>query len=144
MEQDDLRSIRFFSRARTSERGFVLVAAMTLAVLYFALMNLLLVDSSRELAEARRFRARIIAGVLAENAVELAAQQMVDRTGNTIEEETAFGEMWAEYSRGGGDGFEISAEATTKGVLSQTASVFVQGRLLAGGIVKIDYTMHGQ
>ena len=86
---------------------------MTLAVLYFALMNLLLVDSSRELAEARRFRARIIAAVLAENAVELAAQQMVDRTANTIEEDSDFGEMWADYARGSSDGFEISAEATT-------------------------------
>ena len=49
------------SRARTtnrSERGIVLVDALVLAVLYFALMELMMVDASRSLQEAQRFRAR--------------------------------------------------------------------------------------
>ena len=61
MRKETLRSIRSSSRARTSERGFALIAAIALSVLYFALMELMLIDSSRELAEARRFRARIVA-----------------------------------------------------------------------------------
>ena len=139
-----MRSIRSFSRARTSERGFVLIAALTLAVLYFALMELMLVDSSRELAEARRFRARVVAGVVAENAVELAALQMVSGAGIKIQEVDAQGAMSAEYKRNG-DAYEITAEGETGGVLKQKATVFVQGRIdSATGVVKIDYTMHGQ
>jgi hypothetical protein len=122
----------------------VLIAALTLAVLYFGLMELLLVDSSRELAEARRFRARVVAGIVAENAVELAALQMVSATGTKIQEVDDQGAMSAEYERNG-VAYEITAEGVTSGVLQQTATVFVQGRIDPnGGVVKIDYTMHGQ
>src|SRR5687768_10526633 len=124
MTEENLRSIRFFSRVRTnrrhSERGFVLVAALTLAVLYFALMELMLVDSARELAEARRFRARVVAGVVAENAVELAALQMVSGAGTKIQETDAQGAMSAEYNRNG-DAYEITGEGETRGVLKQKA-----------------------
>src|SRR5690242_15726317 len=73
-----LRSIRSSSRGRTSERGFVLAAAIFLAVLYFMLIELLLMDGSRALQEAQRFRSRIVALTLAESAAELAAAQMVN------------------------------------------------------------------
>lgn len=144
MEQADLRSIRSSSRARTSERGFVLIAALTLAVLYFALMELLLVDSSRELAESRRFRARIVAAVVAENAAELAALQMVGGTDRTITESDAQGTMTATFKRGAGDSFTLEGEGETAGVVRQKATVFVQGRIDANGAVKIDYAMHTQ
>jgi hypothetical protein len=62
-----LRSTRSSSRARTAERGFVLGMAMVIAVLYFLLMELLLIDSSRALGEAQRFRSRVVAAALAEN-----------------------------------------------------------------------------
>lgn len=122
----------------------MLIAALALAILYFALMELMLVDSSRELSEARRFRARIVAGVLAENGAELAALQMAGGPGRTIQEEDEQGAMNATLRRTGGDGFEITAEGQTSGVLHQSARVFVQGRVDAGGVVRIDYTMHGQ
>ena len=138
-----MRSIRSSNRARTSERGFVLIAALTLAVLYFGLMELLLVDSSRELAEARRFRARVVAGIVAENAVELAAVQMVSGSGLVIQETDDQGAMIARYERNG-VAYEITAEGVASGVLSQKATVSVQGRIDPNGVVKIDYTMHGQ
>ena len=144
MEQADLRSIRSFSRVRTTERGFVLIAALTLAILYFALMELLLVDSSRELAEARRFRARVVAALVAENAVELAALQMVDQAGRTVNETDAQGTMSATYRRGVGEAFTLEGEGETLGVIRQKATVFVQGRVDANGDIKIDYAMHGQ
>jgi hypothetical protein len=143
-----LRSTRFFNRARTnrhrSQRGFVLIAALTLAVLYFGLMELMLVDSARELAEARRFRSRVVAGIVAENAVELAAQQMAVGGARSINDYDDQGTMTARLTRGAGDAFEIAAEGKTSGVMSQEASVFVQGRVDAAGNIKIDYTMHGQ
>ena len=47
-------SIRFFSRGRTeSQRGFVLVIALVLAILYFMLMGLVMIDSSRAQTEAQ-------------------------------------------------------------------------------------------
>ncbi|HET7706411.1 MAG TPA: hypothetical protein VFM36_10020 [Thermoanaerobaculia bacterium] len=143
-----MRSIRSFSRApinkRRGEGGFVLIAALTLAVLYFALMELMLVDSGRELAEAQRFRSRIVAGIVAENAVELAAHRMAVSGGMSINENDDQGSMRARMTRGGGDAFEIVGEARTSGVLPQEAKVFVQGRVDASGNISIDYTMHGQ
>ena len=143
-----MRSIRSFSRARTSnrgaERGFVLIAALVLAVLYFALMELMLVDSGRELAEAQRFRSRIVAGIVAENAVELAARHMAVSGGMSISENDEQGSMTARMTRGGGEAFEIVGEGRTSGVMPQEAKVFVQGRVDASGNIAIDYTMHGQ
>lgn len=143
-----MRSIRSFNRApirkRRGERGFVLIAALTLAVLYFALMELMLVDSGRELAEAQRFRSRIVAGIVAENAVELAAHRIAVSGGMSINENDDQGSMRARMTRGGGDAFEIVAEARTSGVLPQEAKVFVQGRVDTSGNISIDYTMHGQ
>ncbi|HWS71823.1 MAG TPA: hypothetical protein VN605_06890, partial [Thermoanaerobaculia bacterium] len=52
-----------------------------LSVLYFGLMELMLIDSQRALAEARRFRARVVASTLAESAAELAAEQLVNHGG---------------------------------------------------------------
>lgn len=143
-----MQSIRFFSRARTSrrreERGFVLIAALTLAILYFGLMELMLVDSGRELAEAQRFRSRIVAGIVAENAVELAAHNMAVSGGMSINENGDQGTMKGRMTRGGGEAFEIVGEGRTSGVMPQEAKVFVQGRIDASGKISIDYTMHGQ
>ncbi|HET7435605.1 MAG TPA: hypothetical protein VFN10_12930, partial [Thermoanaerobaculia bacterium] len=69
---------RSCSRARTTERGFALIAAIVLAVLYFGLIELLLLDSARELREAQRFRARIVALTNAENGAERAAADIAN------------------------------------------------------------------
>ena len=136
-------SIRSFSRARTSERGFALIAALTLAILYFGLMELILIDSSRSLAEAQRFRARIMAATLAEDAAELAALNMRGKTSSRVDIVEPDREMKAEYRRAG-ENFEIVARATSIGALRQSAGVRVQGRMTESGVIKIDYTMHEQ
>ena len=137
-----MRSIRSFNRART-DSGFALIAALFLAVLYFSLMQLMLIDTSRALSEANRFRARVLAAALAEDAAELAAVNMRTRAGRTavlIEDDR---ELRGELVRVGND-FVITAEAKSIGVLTQQASVRVQGRMSSNGKVNIDYTMHGQ
>ena len=137
------RSIRSFNRGRTnSERGFVLVAALIVAVLYLGLIELLLLDGTRALQEAQRFRARTVAAVLAENAAELAAEQMVNKMGSSVTATDAAGEAKGQYKRMG-DTFEITAKATSAGVASSSASVRIQGRIIDGR-VKIDYTVHSQ
>jgi hypothetical protein len=139
-----LRSIRSSSRARTeSQRGFVLVIALVLAILYFMLMGLVMIDSSRAQAEAQRFRARMMAAVLAENAAELACAQMVTLPGGTANKEDNQGRMFGTYRRMAGDKFEVNGEGETKGVVRQQATVLLEGHI-EGSTVHIDYSRHSQ
>ncbi len=139
--------ISIFNRASTSkrrERGIVLISALVLAMLYFALMELLLIDSSRALHEAQRFRARVVALTLAESGAELAAYQMVTRTGATVNDSDFQGTMSGSLRRTGNN-FELDGDGTSIGVPTQDASVQVQGRIdPADGTVKIDFTVHTQ
>ncbi len=138
-----MRSIRFFNRDRTTERGFVLVAALTMALLYFALMELLLLDSSRALGEAQRFRSRIVAAVLAENAAELAALSMTTQLVTSSNLVDSQGRMQGKMTRTN-DTFTIEGEGETSGVMPQIAKVKIDGRMGSDGVVKIDYTVHSQ
>jgi len=133
------------SRARTtrsSERGIVLVAALVLAVLYFALMELMMVDASRSLQEAQRFRARIVASTLAENAAELAAVQMITKTANTSTYSDNYGLMKGNYTRSG-DAYILTGTGHAQGVVQQTMTVRVQGRI-TGESIAIDFADHSQ
>jgi hypothetical protein len=127
----------------------VLITAIALAILYFALMELMLIDSSRALAEAQRFRSRVIATTLAESAAELSAASMVTRlTGNDVNADDEQGSMKASCKVSGAakadeSSFEIKAEATTSGVSPVTSKVDVQGRIV-GNRVAVDYTYHSQ
>lgn len=140
---DASRSIRSSSRGRTSsERGFVLVAALVIAVLYLGLIELLLMDGARALHEAQRLRSRVVAATLAENAAELAAEQMINLPGATVSEETPQGKIDGEYKRTG-DQFVLIGKGTSAGVAPESASVRIQGRFV-GNSVKIDYAIHSQ
>ncbi|HEX3584256.1 MAG TPA: hypothetical protein VH087_21000 [Thermoanaerobaculia bacterium] len=138
-----MRSIRSSSRDRTSERGFALAAAIFLAVLYFMLIELLLIDGTRALKEAQRFRSRIVALTLAESAAELAAAQMVNTTNAHVDVDSTDGMLTGQYTRSG-DSFQLFGDATTKGVAVQKAHVTIQGRIVNGTQVVIDYTNHSQ
>jgi len=121
----------------------VLISAIVLAVLYFALMELILIDSSRVLREAQRFRSRVIAATLAESAAELSAASMVTRNaGDTINAKDDQGTMSA-TCKVSPPAFEIDAEALTAGVMPVKATVRVQGRIV-GSKVMVDFTYHSQ
>ena len=138
-----MRSTKSSSRARTRERGYVLVAAITIAILYFALMELMLIDSSRALREAQRFRSKVVAATLAESAAELSAASMVTRNaGDTINADDEQGSMKA-TCKVSGTAFVIDAEAATSGVMPAKSTVRVQGRII-GQRVMVDYTYHTQ
>ena len=138
-----MRSTRSCSRARTSERGFALIAALALAILYFGLMELILIDSSRALSEAQRFRSRVLAAAMAEDAAELASVNMRHSSGGTNKLEGPDRQLTGKLVRAG-ENFEIIGEARSIGAMSQSATVRVQGRMGEDGVVTIDYTMHGQ
>lgn len=128
---------------RSSQRGFVLVTALTLSILYFALMELLLIDSARALGEAQRFRAHIVANVLAENAAELAAFQIVSRSSANVNANDFQGTMHGELQRNSGS-FVLTGEGSAIGTVTQNAKVRVEGRLDPDGTIKIDFTVHGE
>ncbi len=74
------------------------MSALVLAVLYFGLMELMLIDASRALAEANRFRARTIAAALAEDGVELASAQMMTRQVAVVNTENDQGKISGKLS----------------------------------------------
>jgi hypothetical protein len=111
-----------------------------LAILYFALMELMLIDSSRALREAQRFRARVVATTLAESAAELAAAQLVTAQGGNVNASDEQGTMTARLARSGSK-FTIDAHAASTGVPPQKASVQVQGEV-EGTKVSVSYTVH--
>jgi hypothetical protein len=126
----------------------VLVIALVLAILYFMLMTLVMIDSSRAQSEAQRYRARVVAAALAENAAELACAQMVNLPSSVGQLQDDQGRMYGTYRRLGGDTsgtarFEVMGEADTKGVLNQHATVFLEGHF-NGNEVHIDFSRHSQ
>jgi ABC-type Na+ efflux pump permease subunit len=131
----------FHDRTR-SQRGYVLITAIVLAILYFALMELMLIDSSRALIEAQRFRSRLVAQTLAESAAELAAVHIVDRTGTDVNAEDEQGKMVGTLKRSDTT-FDITGTGTTTGVQPMTATVRVQGKIV-GTRLTIDFTYHSQ
>lgn len=141
---DSSRSTRSCSRARTTERGFALAMALIIAVLYFGLIELMLYDASRELAEARRFRARIVALTLAENGAELAAVNLVTSVTANAEggdwQGTITGTMKKDLASGK---FVIHGTGVATGVVEVSATVDVFGQV-AGSTVRIDNTYHSQ
>jgi Tfp pilus assembly protein PilX len=140
----------FRDRTR-NQRGYVLITAIVLAILYFALMELMLIDSSRALNEAQRFRSRLVAQTLAESAAELAAVHIIDRAGTAVNAQDEQGTMAGIQARGAassdplktGTRFDLTGTGTTSGVQPMTATVHVQGRLIGNRAV-IDFTYHSQ
>ncbi|MGZ4808294.1 MAG: hypothetical protein ACXVH7_08680 [Thermoanaerobaculia bacterium] len=133
-----------FSRARTtnkSERGIVLIAALVLAVLYFGLMELMMIDASRSLGEAQRFRARVVAETLAENGAELAAANMLSRNGGAASYTDDQGTITGKYRRIDCCAYELTGTGQTAGVIQQSSSVRLQGRI-DGTAITIDYAEH--
>jgi len=137
-----LRSIRPINRARTDERGFVLGTALIVALLYFGLMELLLLDSIRSFDEVQRFRSRIVASTLAENGAELAAEGLITRLAATPELESAQGKCSGRLNRND-ETFEITGEGRSAGVTKSSAEIYLKGRV-QGTKISIDWADYSQ
>lgn len=136
-----------FRDRTSSQRGYVLISAIALAVLYFGLMELMLIDSSRALREAQRFRSRIVASTLAESAAELVAARMIPSGSSTFQNAKDEQGSMKGTLRLVGDTFELIGEAETAGVSPVKAEVRVQGRIdrtEAIARILVDYTFHSQ
>ncbi|HKR66305.1 MAG TPA: hypothetical protein VJZ00_21430 [Thermoanaerobaculia bacterium] len=140
-----MRSIRSSFRAgRSSERGFALLVALVLAILYFAFIELLMIDASRELSEARRFRGRIVALTLAENAAELAAANLVANKSADVKAQDWQGTMAGTLMRSGEE-FTLVGRAQSKGPEGTSAVVRIEGYIPEGTTqVHIRFARHSQ
>lgn len=138
-------SIRSSFRARTRERGYALISAIALAILYFAVMQLIMIDSNRALRESQRFRSKVIAEALAENGAELAASQLVVATAAKppMNATDGDGKMTGTLADRSQTTFVITGEGTSYGVDPRTATVRLQGRTLGAKVV-VDYAFHSQ
>jgi hypothetical protein len=114
-----------------------------LAILYFALMELMLIDSTRALKEAQRYRARVVAHANAESGAELAAVDLVTSPGATATAKNAQGTMSGKLVRTSLEKFELTGEGIASGLVTDQASVVVQGRVLGTRVV-IDYAVDSQ
>ncbi len=125
---------------RSSDRGFVLAAALIIAVLYFALMELLLLDSSRALQEAQQYRSRVIAATLAESGAELAAMQLVTNSSANVNAQDSQGTMTGTMTHTGNE-FDITGDGDATGVPPAHAHVTLKGAVF-GNRVQIDFATH--
>lgn len=125
-----------------SQRGFALISALVLAVLYFGLMELMLIDTTHALREADRFRSRVVSQTLAENGAELAAAQIVSNVKADVSATDEQGTMSGTLDRGG-EKFVITGHGESSGVRPSTASVKIEGTVV-GSHVTINYTDHSQ
>lgn len=129
------------------ESGYALVATLVIAVLFFALMALVLWESTMRYRAAQSFRSRIVAQTLAENAAELSARGLGDGSSLTVSAETDDGTMrasgQASHDPDGIIRFKIEAEGETHGVQSVRATVTVWGRVDGNG-VRVTRTKHSQ
>ena len=121
------------------EKGFVILGALFLALIYFASVELLLADTTARLLELRRTRARMAAEILADNAVELSADSMVVRLSVDAEKTTEEGTMMSTYRTEPDGTFVIEANAVT--AAGARARVQMRGRV-TGTSISILRTRH--
>ena len=142
----------FFSSGRTPERqrGYVLIAAIALAILYFGLMELMLIESQRTLREAQRFRAKILATTLVENAAELAAEHLCQNWVVTIDYSNSEGKMEGKMERSPApfgakparSPFKIKVTGTVNGVPPALENLSLNGNVVDDKTVEITYSHH--
>lgn len=129
-----------------AERGWVLLSVLVISTLYFALIALMLWESTMRYRAAQRFRSRVVAQALAESGAELAARDLLTGSSGKIEEEIDDGIMFGESVATGNSsegGFHITAAGRSSGTSPADASVEVWGRIRNGRLI-INRTLHSQ
>jgi type II secretory pathway component PulK len=144
MRMERSPSIRFFSRAsERDQKGFALISALVVAILFFGILELLLMESSEAFRAASRFRSRAVAQTLAENAAELAARNMLAGATNEVRLTTPAGTMLGRYQLLPTGEFRIVAMGSSEGIMPSTASVILLGRF-DGSTPRLLRTIHSQ
>lgn len=132
-----------------SERGFALAGALIVALLFFAIVAAVLMESTTALRSAQFFRARLASQALAESGAEVAAASMQTHGSQAVETETSEGRISGEYRLVATEDpdvmqFTITGRGTTTGTPEATATVYVYGRLWSNGAIRVEQTRHEQ
>lgn len=129
------------------ESGFAIAGALVLAFLFFALVALLMIESTAVMQQASRFRARIAAETLSESAAEIAALRMIStKSDDEFSEEVSGGVMEAKWKRSptgnpAVDAFVIIAKGRTNGIPQVERTTKVYGQIL-GSNIQLIRTVH--
>ncbi len=118
-----------------ADRGFALVSALLIAVLFFGLIELTLRDTTEGVRAAHRHRARIASEILADNAVDLAAAGMILGTSKGETRESGEGTMTGTLQMLPGNRFEIVGDGESAGVIRVRTHVVLRGRIAGNSIV---------
>ncbi|MGA7616036.1 MAG: hypothetical protein WBX15_12740 [Thermoanaerobaculia bacterium] len=119
------------------------MSVLVLAVLYFALMGLVLMESTAKSREAAGFHSRIASEIFAENAAELAARQMVSGSSRHIDVTTSDGVLKADFQRSPSGQFTLRATATSSGVAPTSSHLVLRGRI-SGSSVAVEAAEYGR
>lgn len=125
-----------YSRRGPSERGFALITAILLSILALTAMELAMRDATDRIRHAHRFRSRISSQILADNAAELAAARMIEKSSFQVDRTGEAGEMAARYTRLPGNRFEIEASGVASGVTTVRSAIVLRG-VISGASVRI-------
>lgn len=127
-------------------RGFALIGALMVAILFFLLVSILLTDLIRVTRSSATGRSRLVAESLAESGAELAARHMLLGLQSDFAQdlpEGSFEASWQRYPTNLPDlwRFEITVEARSRVLPPHNSILFVEGMYKAG-VVEVRRTRH--
>ena len=123
-----------------TERGFALVSAIVFAFLFFAMIGLILIESTISLRMAHQYRAKVVANNLAESAVQLALEELVIEEDGVVAFNSSDGSMTTTCKRKanplqGGFDFVIEATGQSAGVTKSRSRVVARGHQSVANVV---------
>ncbi len=123
-------------KQREGQRGFVLLTVLILALLFFALMGIVLTESIDAYRGAQRLRSRATAQALAETGAELVARDMITKLATSVNVDLQDGHVRAEYKRLPNDLFEIESTGRTTGSFRASSTLKLTGQI-SGTEIKV-------
>lgn len=123
-----------------TEEGFALISALVFAFLFFAMIGLILIESTISLRMAQQYRAKVVATNLAESAVQIALQELVIEEDGVVDFASNDGRMITTCVRTanplqGGFDFRIEATGETAGATKSRSRVTARGHQSVGTVI---------
>lgn len=124
---------------RSGTRGFALIGALFVAILFFLLVSVLMTDLIRVTRSSASIRSRLVAESLAESGAELAARHMLLGLQSNFSQTLPEGRFTAKWQRYPTNlpniwRFTITVEAESDTTPRYTSMLFVEGMFRAGAI----------
>jgi Tfp pilus assembly protein PilX len=136
------------SRTRSAEeRGFALISALVISFLFFAVIGLILIESTLSLRSAHRFRAKVVAQNLAESGMQLALQELAMGDDGRIDYSAAEGKITSTCETrvlpSMQTEFELNVTGSSADVQPSVSKIKAIG-IVDGGTVTVQQLEHSQ